>query len=308
MRGLSLLIAILLFPPASFGAGEKVVERSAKKVPSWVYGMETGYIITTADGKSMAEARDRAMEQVKERIIASVAEHISSESSRNTSETVHNGEIESIEIFKKQIRTQSGYIPFISNVSEAYVSDVYWEKIRTSDKGYRYKYNIKYPLSPAQIGHIIYEFRQREDMLNRRAEVLSRVDFARMQSVEEMLDTISALRVFQSSLPAGDARIEKCNAIRQQYAEMIKHIQVRYETVTREEAVYHLYYGEHVVSYTKEPKTSSNCLTATGWEPCNGGGRIRYNYDAGCYEDESNSLTVTYTIHGVKVSRKVLIP
>lgn len=307
MKRILIFVSLITFSLFSFAKGEKVIERSAKHTPDWVFGMEKGYIITAAEGSSMEMARSRAMQQVKERIISSVAEHIESETASQSSEIVTDDDISAMSIFVKQIKTKSANIPFLNNISEAHVEDYYWEKIELEKGKYSYVYNIKYPFSDLQIRQIIREFKEREAALNERLTAFESVDLGQLGSVEAMLDNMSQLQVFQQSLPEGDSRIQRCVTLNSRYKKMLAEIEIRFDKVSKRSAQYHLYYGTTMLSYSKKPQLSSNCLTQLQWMPLDDGGLVEYNFEQGCYEDENNYLIVTYKLNGVKITNQTIV-
>ena len=307
MRRLTAICATILLSLLAFARSESVVERSARKMPDWVYSMEQGYIITTAEGKTMAEARDNAMLRVKERIITSIAEQIASETHQTISETVTDSDIASRDTYTKRIRTSSANIPFLKDISEAYVKDYYWEKVRTKSGEFYYRYNLKYPFSTVQIRRAVREFQEQEDALNQRVQYFDTIDFAHLRSIEEMLGTIEELRALQQTLDKEDTRQNRCRAIASKHNQMLQNIQLRFDEVSRTRCTYHLCYGKHPITYAKRPKIESNCLTEIQWRLTDQGGEIHYNHDAGCYEEESNYLNVGYTLNGQKVQAKTYI-
>ena len=311
-----LLVSVLaIFSLAAFAAGEKVIESSSRKAPDWVYGMASDYIITTAEGSTMEIARTLAMQAVKERIVSSVAEHVESEASMLMQETTTDTDISAYTAFSKQIRSKSADIPFINNISEANVEDYYWEKVQTGKDTYVYRYNIKYPFSQLQIRLIIDDFKKYQEELKEKARTIeyqiaafSKDDFTQYNTVEEMLSAVNKLELFTKSLPQDDQKNSKtCAAIMQNYKKMISSIQVRTVEVTREYADIELYYGSKRITYDMSPKMSSNCLTELSYIPKDNGARITYNFEYGCYEDEQNSLSITYTILGKKINHTLYI-
>ncbi|HCS86978.1 MAG TPA: hypothetical protein DIW30_00620 [Bacteroidales bacterium] len=152
MKRLLIVYILCTFSFALLGANEKVVDRSARHAPDWLYGMQKNYIITTSEGSTIDIARDLAMQSVKERILTAVAEHVESEAQTSLTETTHNGDIETLTIFSKQIASHSAYIPFLNDVSEAHAEDYYWEKIQKDKNTFYYRYNIKYPFSSGKSG------------------------------------------------------------------------------------------------------------------------------------------------------------
>jgi hypothetical protein len=311
-----LLVSVLaIFSLAAFAAGEKVIESSSRKAPDWVYGMANDYIITTAEGSTMEIARTLAMQAVKERIVSSVAEHVEAEVSLLMQETTTDTDISAYSNFSKQIRSKSADIPFINNISEANVEDYYWEKVQKDKQTIVYRYNIKYPFSSLQIRLIIDDFKKYQAELKEKARTLeyqiaafSNDDFTQYYTVEEMLSAINKLELFTKSLPQDDQKNSKtCAAIMQNYKKMISSIQVRTIEVTREYADVALYYGTKRITYDVAPKMNSNCLTELSYIPSDDSGRITYNFEYGCYEDEQNTLSITYTIVGKKINHTIYV-
>jgi hypothetical protein len=277
--------------------------------------METGYIITTAEGTTMEMARTLAMQAVKERIVSSVAEHIESEVSMMMSETTTDNDIEALTVFSKQVRSKSADIPFINDISEAHVEDYYWEKVQIKKNEYIFRYNIKYPFSSLKIRAIILEFREHQEELKRIAhdradkiQAFSRENFASCNSVEEMLEISNRLNTFITTLPNDDQEsINICRSIQQQYKKTLAAIQIRVIEVTREYTEFELYFANKPISYYKTPKFKSNCLSEIAFVQGDLSSRVIYNYEAGCYEDDANNLEISYSILGNRIKQVVYI-
>jgi len=309
MKRLLIVSILCTFSFVLLGANEKVVDRSARRAPDWLYGMQKNYIITTAEGSTIDIARDLAMQSVKERILTAVAEHVESEARTALTETTHNGDIETLTIFSKQIASHSAYIPFLNDVSEAHAEDYYWEKIQKDKNTFYYRYNIKYPFSSVQIRHIIAEFKQHETDMDAQMQAFSETDFATFTSVEQMLNRCSDLRAFTQSLPAEDARTRTCEAIQDRYRTMLGNLRIHVLQVSRNQADVQLCYGTKPVVCLSKPRLKSNCLTELRYVPFEDGqgGRITYNYDAGCYDDEQNYLNISFSVQGKNISEKIYI-
>lgn len=53
---------LCLMVVAGVNAKTKVIEKSAKKVPEWVYDPGNGYLLVTVDAPSLSRAQELAME------------------------------------------------------------------------------------------------------------------------------------------------------------------------------------------------------------------------------------------------------
>ena len=62
-----------------------------------------------------------------------------------------------------------------------------------------------------------------------------------------------------------------------------------------------------MLSYSKKPQLSSNCLTQLQWMPLDDGGLVEYNFEQCCYDDENNYLIVTYKLNGVKITNQTIV-
>jgi len=307
MRRFLTVLAIMTLPLLAFAAGEKVVDRSAKKAPSWLYGMEQGFIITTAEGSTMEIARDLAMQQVKERILASIAEHIEAETSMSVQERATESDIEALSTFSKQIKSKTANIPFVNDVSESHVADYYWEKVEVEKKKYVFRYNIKYPLSSLQIRKIIADFKQHEAEINAQLETFSKVDFANCSSTDEMAKAFTSLNEFIKTLPEGDSRLPRCRAIGEKYKKMLDNLHIVVAEVSRQFTLIEMRYGGTLVSCSQTPKLKSDCLSAMQYRVNGDGGRITYDFETSCYPGELNELIITFTIAGKKITTKVYV-
>ena len=152
------------------------------------------------------------------------------------------------------------------------------------------------------------ELKEKARTLEYQIAAFSNDDFTQYNTVEEMLSAINKLELFTKSLPQDDQKNSKtCAAIMQNYKKMISSIQVRTIEVTREYADVALYYGTKRITYDVAPKMNSNCLTELSYIPSDDSGRITYNFEYGCYEDEQNTLSITYTIVGKKINHTIYV-
>jgi len=300
----SLLICLMItFSLFASAKGEKVVDRSHKKTPEWVNSMQSGYIIATVAGRSIDEARNGAMEQVKQQIITSIALHIEGETSRSISQYETNDRIEAEVQFKQEIRTRTANIPFIHNISEVYVVDYYWEKVEVAKGKFDYHYSIKYPFSAEQLQIIISEYKDKELKIQRKLDEFSSVDFSTLESVEDMMAAIGEINGYIVTIPKEDEHhIKRCRAIKDKYNQMLSNLHIKFENVNRNSAIVKIFYGDHKIVCLMTPKIRSNCISEIQYVPQQDGGLIKYNYEAGCYDDESNELSVTFIVAGKKVS------
>lgn len=301
------LFALLTISPAiMLMAGEKVLESSQRKAPKWLYGMEKGYIITNAEARTLEGAREEAMLLVKERVLTSIAENVRTEARHDVTETVHNGEIESISQFAKQVRTRAAEIPYLSSISESKVESYYWEKVQLDKTTIVYRYNIRYPLPEIEVRFLVKAFKEDQARINSDIEAIKAVDFSTFASVEQMAEPFAKLKSLQAELSDEDPRRESCRAAQTHLQQQLANLRWVVLASDKNETTMMLYYGEHPVSCNQRLTLRSNCLTQIRYTSAEQQVRVSYNSD-GCYADEDNYLDVTLMVGSRKVSEKVMI-
>lgn len=285
-------------------AGEKVLESSHRKAPKWLYGMENGYIITHAESATMEGAREEAFIQVKERVLTSIAENVRTDSRHNINETVHNGEIESLSQFSKQIRTEGANIPYLSSISESKVQDYYWEKVQVSKTQIVYRYNIRYPLPEIEVRSLVKSFKEDQARINSDIERLRTTRLSDYSSVEQMAEVIAKGKTLQTELAEGDPRRETCRAALSSVQEQLNNLHWVVIESDKQRATVALYYGEKPVSCDQRLTLRSNCYAQM--KATSHGQQIVITYDAdGCYDDEDNYIDISLMVGSRKVSEKV---
>ena len=121
------------------------MERSGPR-PKWVNGLEKEYIIVVGTGATIELAQQQALMAIKESIVEAVAVNVKTQTNIRTEElTNRNSVLLFLESFSSNTTSESAKVPFLQGISLAQAEGYYWEKIRSSDKGIRYAYHIRYP-------------------------------------------------------------------------------------------------------------------------------------------------------------------
>lgn len=288
---------------ASAGAEDKVVERSAKKIPEWLTGAADGYLVVTVEAPSMAEAQRLALDEVTERIIRSVASNVSLDQSNVASETVRNGAVSSTDTYTRTSRIRSANLPFLNGISLSKVSDVYWVKLRDKQtKAERYEYSVKYPYT-----------RMDQRMLQADFEELDAGKEAELEALERKLDNITSLDDISAGIAGADAlaeyffdnvRAAKVKSLKSRYNELYKSIGVIGMVTGNGIAECALSINGQAVRCGLVPVVSSNCASDINVIPADGTYRITYD-TADCLPDEENYLTVTFRVRGKRIEHRM---
>lgn len=272
---------------------------NAARAPKWVNTLQPDYLIVSGEGATIDEAQENAMLKVKQRIMESIAQQVQASSQFKVRETELNGKYLTASEYLSTITTETVDYPFLSGVTEAQVEDTYYEKIRNG-KQTHYRYHIKYPYNSLDMMRQVDEFVEYNSSINRRLKAFREDDFSSCNSVEEMVNRLSELKGFQSSLASRDRRREECDQIRLNYINLLHNIRVVAENISREGMDVYLYLGEHAIGSQAAPTLRSECLTSVQALREGQYWRVKYSY-AGCYTDEPNKVDITHSVYGRKL-------
>lgn len=303
---ISLALFLLAFSSTSC-ASVKVVESSSRRAPGWVYGVEKNYLIVSAEAGDIETAKNKALNEVKKQILNAISEKVRSSSLITTEETGTSNLFTTMELYRDEIATQSGNIPFLSQVTLANANDYYWEKrYNKKTKAEAYRYHLKYPFSRLDQDELIEKFEQQEETINRTLEGFEKEDFSTYASVEEMVAKATALRTYQSTLMENDTRRQTCDRILRGYKSNMEQLSIHALSVNREETIYEVYYGEKKVACNIKPYLRSKCLEKMNWQIKGGVNIVSYSYDT-CFDDEQNYIDITLTVMGKKINHRFYI-
>ena len=156
----------------------KVEESSAKKMPEWVMSTEKDYLIVTATGGDIEEAKAAVIENVKKQIAQSIATRIVAESNLQTSAFESGDTFSKSQSLETSVMSRTAKLPFIGEISLSKAADYYWERrfYRTTGR-YEYFYAVKYPFSDFEMRQLVTEYQLYDKGLNERLakfETLSR--------------------------------------------------------------------------------------------------------------------------------------
>ena len=184
----------------------KVEESSAKKMPEWVMSTEKDYLIVTATGGDIEEAKAAVIENVKKQIAQSIATRIVAESNLQTSAFESGDTFSKSQSLETSVMSRTAKLPFIGEISLSKAADYYWERrfYRTTGR-YEYFYAVKYPFSDFEMRQLVTEYQLYDKGLNERlAKFETDLDF--VSSIEEIGENINNLRVFLNEFDVQDPR------------------------------------------------------------------------------------------------------
>lgn len=307
MKKIGYLLLLTLFPLLAC-AQWKIVEKSAKKQPTWVGGAERNYLIVSAEANTIEEAKEKILISLKQQIVGTVATKIESTTTIDRKETTSGNESGYTENVSSFIRSKLANIPFISEVSLSKAKDFYWEKLYSKNsKTYKYEYHIRYLFTDFEVSALVSQFNERENGLNTRLKQYEE-NLENINSVEEIDRTLNELKVFQTEFDTDDPRYSQTEQVSNNYRKLYKYITIRQENETKHgELTIGLYLKEKLISCMQKPQLLSNCATRLSVSSENDLYSIVYN-DEACYEDDENYIDIRFRLGNQIVSKRIYLP
>lgn len=303
------LSALVLAIAAAFSASAqkkefKVEESSARNMPEWVNSVERDFLIATASGGDIEEAKAAVIENVKKQIAQSIATRIVSESSLTTSAYQSGSDFSKTQNLESSILSRTAKLPFIGEISLSKAADYYWERRYYRSTGrYEYFYAVKYPFSEFEMKKLVMEYQEHDRGLNEKiADYQAGIDF--VTSIEEISETLNSLRAFQDEFDVQDPRFNQVQSIANQYHQLYDQITIDWFQEKKGVAVVSLSLAGRSISTSQRPQIKSNCASQISSSYEGNTLVIKYN-DEYCYEDDQNWIEVRFRAGNKYISGKI---
>jgi hypothetical protein len=296
------LLSFLIISLTACIAQIRVVESSAKRVPSWVNGLEKDFIIVVGSSASIQDAQQNALTMVKERIVSSVAENVKTSSTLKIEEANLNNNISIyLENFATSTTTTSGPVPFLQGISLSKVEEFYWEKTENrSTKAVIYNYHIKYPFPYIEMWKLVDEFKKRDiEMTKQLDDLFDGAD--KLVNLDDIEKSIGELRILADYFM--DGRKDKANLGITRYRNLYNNIELVELESGLGELKYALRLGDKFVETSRKPQVRSECARITSSVNNRDHSIVKYDF-FNCYEDPENHLLVSYRFGNNTVQKK----
>lgn len=300
LRTIFMLLTVIL--AITIQAEDKVVDRSAKKIPEWLTGPAEGFLVVTVDAPTVADAQKKALNEITERIIHSIASNVSLQQTNVASEVYHNGSVESTDSYTRQSNIRSANLPFLKGISLSKASDVYWVKLRDKKTGVeRYEYSVKYPFS-----------RMDQRMLEADFEDYDKEKVTELENLENGINTLVSVEDIRSAIIKAetleeyffdDVRAARVKGVKTRYKDLYSSLGIAGSVVSPGLIECSLTVGGRAVRCGTSPTVTSNCASNIQVIPSDGAFRIKYD-SSDCIDDEDNYISVMFRINGKKTERK----
>lgn len=302
---LALGIAAML-GSAAYAADYKIVERSDKKLPEWVYDTPHGTILVEVEASNLGEAQSSAELELKRRIISAVATNISHSANHHAEESWDGDTHAMLERFSTDTRTQAATMPFLKGVTMARAKATYWELREDKDTKRRtVVYSVLYPLSTFELEDMTAEFeridRGKSDELADLRRQLATVDSS--DAIQDALGRLEALQAYFFD----KTRQAEAKAVAKSYNELYKGLTLSGQ-----------FYGDQLVCQVRlngrpfrvsaRPELQSNCASGLRAEHSDDGDIIIHYRDEDCLDNEENWIQVSLRLKTGRLSERFTIP
>ena len=283
-------------------ADTKVIEKSAKKAPEWLYSATDGFIVVTVEASNLGDAQQRAIQLVTERIILSVATSVSVSQDNEISSVSTDGSVAEKESFKQVSRMKSANLPFLKGISPSKIKDIYWIKLQDkATKAEHYEYSVKYPYSKTEQLQLVDEFERLDASKDQEYETLkNKLD--NIESIEEIKQGILQLNSLKEYF-FDNVRLSQVNALTEQYKALYNAITLSGKLSEAGKYEIQMLLNGKPVKVATVPTVTSNCASQIKVVPS--GKKFIVTYDAiDCLGDEENFINVQFRINGKRIESK----
>lgn len=295
-------IACLLLTITWAGAQNKVIERSAKKVPAWLNTAVDDKLVVTVTAPTLAEAQNRAIDAVTERIILSVASNVSVAQTNLSTETVTNDGVDSKDAYQRLSKLRSANLPFLKGISANKVEDVYWQRIRDKQsKKEHIEYSILYPYSRAEQRSLQAQF-----------EKIDAEKVARYEALEQQIDQIGAVDDIKAAITElaalkeyffDDVRIKQTEGLILRYRQLYDALTLTGKFTDDKHYLVQVLLKGKPIGVSKVPTVKSNCAGQISVVPQDGGFVVSFTTED-CLPEEENFLDIQLRIENKRLQQK----
>ena len=305
MRKILSIILVLCTSLSLFGQ-YKVVESSTRRAPSWVNSVQDQYLIVSAEGQSIEQAKEAVLANIKKQITQSIASRIVSESNLFSSALQNDGSVSKTQVVETAIISRTAKLPFISEISLSKAEEYYWEKRHYKKRGeYLYFYAVKYPFSDFEMKKLIMDYEAHDKALNQQlAEYEIAID--NVISVEDIDSYITKISAFKEEFDYTDPRFKQVEGLITRYKKLYSSIDMDAFQEKKGLIILTLSLGDKEISTSQRPLISSNCATELSFSYEGNVLMVRYNSD-NCYADDENYVDIKYKFGSKYTTERVYI-
>jgi len=284
----------------------RVVEKSEKERPDWVYGICHGYIIVEGVGYTWETAQDDALNKLKERIVNSVAVNVNSEMNVIISETVIDNMSRYQANTDVKTNISSDFFNSLKGISLNKSKEFYWEKQKHQDKSDRVHYHIKYPFSERELNALIKEWERMDKGFTRELDNLEQ-SVANCNSVLEMKILYQKAESLEEIFTA--ARKTRASLIKTEITQLLDNLKFEVQSHERGRLVLKLLSSDRYFRMNQQIEFSSSCAVLQDCKLIDNNEALEINYDVDfCFSEDKAALEISQMYNGIDFGAKYVIP
>ncbi|MEA1874695.1 MAG: hypothetical protein U9N51_09765 [Bacteroidota bacterium] len=284
----------------------RAVEVSQKKRPSWVYGLNNGYIIIEGVGANFENAQNDVLKKLKERIVNSVAVNISSEMNISINETVIDNMSKYREDTQLQTNITTDFLNSLKGVSLSKSEAYYWEKQKYPNKMTKVHYHIMYPFTEMELNNLIKEWEQTDRAFTLELKALRKSVGAcnRVADLKILRSkTIALEKIFTGS------RKTEASIIKSEIEQLLDNLRFEVQKHERGRLVLKLLSSDRYFKMDSEVLFKSDCAILQDHKLINDDEALEINYDADfCFSVKNANFTISQNYKETEISIDFLIP
>lgn len=301
------LLGLCLALPVLKAQDAKVIERSAKNAPDWLYRQPADYIVVDVEAPSLSGAKDKAVDEIATRIIMAVAENVLHDSSFSAREENRDGVWSKSESYSIDTKVASVRIPFIKGISLTEAKDSYWTKCREKKTNrIFYRYAVLYPMPNATLEALRRDFEAMDAEKDRSLKTLKE-GFGTVRSSAQIERAVTELSELTEYFFDG-VRKKEAEGLLANYKQLYKGLTLKATTPDNGSFRVTLLLQGRPFEVMGVPALKSNCASRLEAQPLPDGTGYEVTYDdIDCLPEEDNWIEVSLRMRDARIVRKVYI-
>lgn len=293
-RILTTLLALFIVVIAIEAKNPRRVDRSTRKMPTWVNTLQEDYLIVSAKESDLESAKQKALNLLKQQIAEAVATNITTSTSISSSELMGNKtEAEFIEEFENMVQSSADKMPYLQSISLSKVDDYYWEEYYDrKTKTTTFDYHIKYPFTVFDLQRLVDEYDAVQDIINRTIKEKAKELYTFTQ-IDDIAKNMSTLRALKSNIAESDPRIAQIDELVNSYRNQYKNITMVEVGQKGKKYMLRPTINGRTLTLSQRPQCRSNCADRINVELQDGLVVITYD-DYICLQGEDNWIDVIF--------------
>lgn len=289
-------------------AAYKVIEKSDKKAPEWLYKQPEGTILVEIEAPTLGKAQADAETEIARRIIASVATNIRQSSQYTATQTSDGDDVRSQENFTSSVETAAASLPFLTGISISKALGTYWEK--REDKTTKQRtvtLSVLYPLTHEELASMTAEFEAADSEKSQELASL-KADIDKVTTSDEINAAVAQLKTLQEYFFDSVRKAEARN-LGKRYSDLYKELTLSGTFGGGNRLTCRITLDGRPFRLTARPELTANCASALTATFAADGYSFDVTYSTDdCLSTEENWIEVSFRLRTGSLRQRFVIP